>query len=69
MAIRMPGFSFKITGVTVTTSNVTLEVQGVLWQDKERTYPTNNVGRLTFGKDLNFIEAKVITNSIPPKAK
>jgi hypothetical protein len=69
MAIRMPGFSFKITGFAVTTSNVTLDVQGVLWQDKERTYPTNNVGKLTFGKDLNLIEAKVITNSVPSKPK
>jgi hypothetical protein len=69
MAIRTQGFFFKITDVIVTLTNVTLDLQGVQWEDKERVYPTNNVGKLTFGKDLNLIEARVITNSPPPKAK
>jgi hypothetical protein len=66
---RTYGFHPKITNVTVTKTNVTLEFQGVQGEDNDRTYPTNNVGKLTFGRDLNLIEAKVITNSIPPKAK
>jgi len=61
-AIRTFGFHIKINKITVTSTNVTLALQGERAEVPEED-KTNNVVLFTFGKDLNLIETKVITNA------
>ena len=57
------GYHLAITNMSVTSTNVTLTLKG-----KEAEYPdadrNNNLALFTFGKDLNLVETRIITNEV-----